>query len=434
MRPHRVLCLFAILLFTASLHAQTYTAARVHFSDLGTFTQQQLEDAAGVHAGTKLTADELGAAAQRLVDTGYFDGMSATIEGKITAATVEFDDKPTPLNHMMHVGFENFIWLAHDELEAAIRAKVPLFNDYLLDNSPHVPDVKAALTAALAAKSIAAEVACDDFESTLRHPRREIGCRIVRPTLRVANVKLGGVTPDLVPFIQKSVNATARTAYTEGPANETTADRILAPLLDAGYIQATLTDATPVPAPVTDNVVPVLLTAQLIAGDVFHVSAITFAGNDFLSADAFAATAKLHAGDIASRHALLETLTPLDMAYRRKGYMDVIINAVPTIDAANHQVAYNVSVVPGEQYRLHEVTANNLDAAAKAEFERGFLMKQGDLYNPDYVATFLKQNTALRALAGYSAGFKAYADPNSHTVDLVLNFVKGMNGTTVTVH
>ena len=93
-----------------------------------------------------------------------------------------------------------------------------------------------------------------------------------------------------------------------------------------------------------------------------------------------------------------------------------------------------MSVVPGEQYRLHEVTANNLDAAAKAEFERGFLMKQGDLYNPDYVATFLKQNTALRALAGYSAGFKAYADPNSHTVDLVLNFVKGMNGTTVTVH
>lgn len=427
-----VLSLFAVS--AISLQAQTYTAARVHFSDPGTFTQEQLEDAAGVHAGTKLTADELGAAAQRLVDTGYFDAMSATIEGNVTAATVEFDDKPTPLSHMMHVGFENFIWLTHDEITAAIRGKVPLFNDYLLDNSPHTSDVQAALTAALAAKSIAANVACEDFESTLRHPRREIGCRIVRPTVRVANIKLGGVTPELMPFIQKSVNATARTQYTEGPADETTADRILAPLLDAGYIHAALTGTTPAPAPVADDTVPVVLTARLAAGEVFHVSAITFAGNDFLSAEAFASTAKLHPGDIASRQALLNTLTPLDAAYRRKGYMDVIVNAVPTIDTANHQVAYSVTVDPGEQYRLREATTNNLDPAAKADFDRGFLMKQGDNYNPEYVSTFLEQNTALRALAGYHALFKAYADPNSHTVDLVLNFAKGANGTSVTVH
>jgi hypothetical protein len=248
MRTLRALSAFAFLFMGISLQGQTYTAARVHFSNLGTFTQQQLEDAAGVHAGTSLTAADLGAAAQKLVDTGYFDEMSATVEGKVTAVTVEFDDKPTPLDHMMHVGFENFIWLTHDEIVAAIRARIPLFNDYLLDNSPHGPDLKTALTVALVAKSIVAEVSCEDFESTLRHPRREIGCRIVKPSIRIANIKLGGVTPSLLPLVQKSVNATARTAYTEGPANETTADRILAPLLDAGYINANLTDATPVPS------------------------------------------------------------------------------------------------------------------------------------------------------------------------------------------
>ncbi len=52
-------------------------------------------------------------------------------------------------------------------------------------------------------------------------------------------------------------------------------------------------------------------------------------------------------------------------------------------------------------------------------------MKAGELYNPEYTATFLKNNTALRALEGYSAGFKAYADPNTHTVDLVITFVRG---------
>jgi len=100
--------LFCALLIAipCSLTAQTYTAVRVQFSHLGTFTQHQLEDAAGVHAGTSLDTAGLSAAAQRLVDTGYFDEMSATVDGKVTAATIIFDDKPTPIEHMLHVGFE----------------------------------------------------------------------------------------------------------------------------------------------------------------------------------------------------------------------------------------------------------------------------------------------------------------------------------------
>ena len=51
-------------------------------------------------------------------------------------------------------------------------------------------------------------------------------------------------------------------------------------------------------------------------------------------------------------------------------------------------------------------------------------MKQGELFNPEYISTFLKKNTGLRALEGYSAGYKTYADTNTHTVDVVINFVR----------
>ena len=224
--------------------------------------------------------------------------------------------------------------------------------------------------------------------------------------------------------MQKSVNTTVRTPYEEGPADKTTEDRILEPLLNAGYVQATLTDRSPAPGPAESGVVPVVLTARLQSGEIYHVAGLTFAGTPLLSAEAFAGTAKLHAGEVASRQALLETLAPLDAAYRRKGYMDVVVEAAPTFDASAHTVAYAVSVTPGEQYRVHEVTAGGLDAAAKADFDRGWRMKQGELYDPEYAKTFLKQNTALRALEGYSAGFKAYADPNTHMVDVVITFVR----------
>ena len=223
---------------------------------------------------------------------------------------------------------------------------------------------------------------------------------------------------ELAPLIQKSVNAAAKAPY-----SDRTEDLILAPLRDAGYIQASLSGVTLDPA-IAGGTASVVLSATLNPGDVYHVSAITFAGTPLLSADSFAASEKLHAGDIASRALLSQTLAPLDAAYRRQGYIDVVVEAAPAIDAPTHQVAYTVTVSPGEQYRLHQVAANHLDPAARADFDRGFLMKAGDLYNPEYVTGFLKNNTALRALAGYSFTYKAYADPNTHTVDLVLTFVR----------
>jgi len=214
----------------------------------------------------------------------------------------------------------------------------------------------------------------------------------------------------------------ARIPYNEGLAGHTTEDAILAPLLDAGYIQATLSKIALAPA-VTADGASVILSATLIPGEVYRVSGISFAGSPLLSAEEFAATEKLHPGDVASRDKLFETLTPLDTAYRRQGYMDVVVQAAPAIDAGAHQVGYTVSVRPGEQYRIHQVTTNNLDPAGQADFDRGFLMKTGELYNPEYVKNFLKNNTALQALAGYTASYKAYADPNTHTVDLVMNFL-----------
>ena len=237
----------------------------------------------------------------------------------------------------------------------------------------------------------------------------------------MANVKLSGVTAELAPLIQKSVNSVAKSFYSEGLGAQTTQDAILAPLFDAGYVRASLSGITLTPT-LTGDTAFVVLSANLDAGDIYNVASITFAGTPLLSADAFATTQKLHAGDIASRALLIQTLTPLDAAYRRQGYMDVLVKTSPVSDAATRQVSYTVSVDPGEPYRVREVKVTGLEAAAQAEFDRGFLMKTGELYSPEYATNFLKNNTALQSLQHYTGSFKAYADTNTHTVDLFITF------------
>lgn len=410
----------------------TYTAAKIVFIRPGPYSQAQLEAAAGMHAGMKFKADDLGTAAQRLIDSGFFADVGATLAGEVNQADVLFDLKPFDRAQMLHVGFANFVWLSHAEIEATLQDRSPLFLDYLPESSPLADTFNVALADALATKGITAKVTHDTIEPTLQHPERILQFRIASPAIRVANVKLAGVSPDLVPLIQKSVNATAGSAYSQGPGGTATADRILTPLLDAGYIHASLSGVTLAPT-VSGSAATVVLSATLSPGDIYHVSGINFAGTALLSAESFTASEKLHPGDIASRALLLQTLAPLDTAYRRQGYMDVIIEAAPTADPATHQVAYNVSVKPGEQYRVHDVTTNGLDSAAQADFDRGFQMKAGELYNPEYVSGFLKNNKALQALLGYSATYKAYADPNTHTVDLVLTFLRGPGADVITV-
>lgn len=412
--------------FPAMCQNRTYTAAAIKFSTPGPYSQAQLEAVAGLHAGMKFTPDDLSAAAQRLADTGYLGEVGAkTLPGRVDAITVEFETAPVAREQMLHVVFENFVWLTHDEIEAALQAKSPLFMDYVPGSSPLLDTFDDALVEALAKKGVTAKVTHDAFEPTLQRPEIVMSYRVDSPAPKVANIKLGGVPSELAPLLQKSLNSTVGYRYEDGLQGETTEDRLLAPLKDAGYINASLSNKS-LDVGSKDETATVVISGTLHTGDVYQVSSIAFAGCPLLSGDEFAGTAKLHSGDIASRAQLLQTLQPLDTAYRRQGYVDVAVKATPSEDAAKHQVAYTVSVVPGAQYHVKTVTVKGLDATAQADFDRGYTMKTGEIYNPEYLQTFFKKNTALKALDNYGMGYKAYADPSTNTVDLVLTFVRGL--------
>lgn len=424
--------LVSLLALSVSAAAQSaYTVHSIAFENPGPYSQAQLLAVSGVHAGAPATADTLQAGAQKLSDSGFFEDIGAQFGGTSAAVTAIFKLKPIPRDHMLPVGFQNFVWLSPSDIDSAIHAQVPLFQGWLPENTAPVDTVATALQQALAAKGIHARVEHETIEPTLDHPLRSIEYRVASPRPVISSIHLEGVTQDLVPLVQKSVNYTAHTGYNAGLAGILTSERILQPLLDAGYINASLSNLSlETPGP-NDSNAPVVVHASLAAGDIYHLSALHFAGAPLMTADAFAAGAKLHPGDIASRKALIETLTPLDEAYRKHGYLDVIIKADPAEDATAHQVAYTISVVPGEQYHLSKVTAEGLDPAAQADFDAHFQLHPGDIYNPVYVAGFIKNNTALKTLAPYTGTFKSYSDPNTHTTELVVTFFRGP---TINVH
>lgn len=263
------------------------------------------------------------------------------------------------------------------------------------------------------------------MEPTVAFPERVLEFRIVSPQIVVSDIQLTGVSADLAPVLQKSVNQSVHSLYNQGPAGRTTESSILGPLQDAGYTQANLGSLSLKVGAIADDAVGVALTATPVAGPVYHVSTLSYEGAPLYSSAEFDKTAKLHPGELASRKALDESLAPIAAAYRNHGYLDVIVKAQPTFDAAAHTVSYTLSVVPGQPYNIHQVTAENLDPYAKADFDKYFGLHPGDPYNPAYVSNFVKNNSAVSWLSTYSGSFKAYTHPATHTVDLDITFLNG---------
>lgn len=420
----------SVLVRPASAQAaqnRTYTAGKIVFKNADDFQQADLEAVTGLHTGTTFQQQQLNDAAQKLSDTGYFDSVGASVEGMLNKITVTFDLKTFDRGKVLPVGFENSVWLTQDDIARELHTKVPLYNGTVIEGTAQVDSIADALTALLQTKGIKAHVVHETVEPTLEHPARVEEFRIDSPSILVTNIRLSGVQKDLVPYLQKAVNATAHTRYNEGRAGTQTTDAVLAPLRDAGYTEAALTGIALTPTTNTDGSVGVVVAGTLNAGEVYHLGKLEFAGTPLISADTFSKAATLHTGDINSHKELLATLTPIDTAYRSKGYADVVVKATPTLNKTDHTADYVITVEPGEVYRIHEVRTQGLesDPKAKADYDRGFLLKPGEVYNPEYIKGFLKNNTALQALNGYSAAYKAAADPATHTVDVLITFYKG---------
>jgi len=232
--------------------------------------------------------------------------------------------------------------------------------------------------------------------------------------------------PSFAPAKDKLVQALTGKAYNEGLVPKSLQSVLLNVYKNSGFQAAKVTTLTRTIASSSDSVTDVDVSVTLEEGDVYRLAKFDWVGSPMMSTEAFNAEADLHPGDVASQKTLLQSLVKLEAAYHRKGYMDVVVTSTPQLDTRAHTVTFAVAVIPGEVYKLSAVSTVNLNPTQKADFDKAWLLKPGDTYNESYVTDFLKNNSAVRSLEGLSAAFKTVADPDAHTVELILTFSKGV--------
>lgn len=424
MHLHRALA--ALVLFTPLCAVAQYTAARIVFEGGKPYTDDELLTVSGLTAGQSLGPDSLVNASQHLLDTGVFDDVQANLSGAARASTVHIILKPTPLDKLLPVSFENLVWFTPEELTQGIHARVPLYRGVAAEVGTLPDAIQTAVQQMLAEKGINAKLFYEAVAPTAQHPARVFNYAITQPSIRLADVHLSiagpeGAAAQLTPGFQLAIHHAVGSRFNEGLTGITIADQLLPPARNFGYITAHLDQITRTVAPSAKGL-GVTYTTRVVTGEAYKVSAFTWQPTPIYSAADFTRDAKLHPGDLANVFALNQTDALIAAAYLAHGYMDVIVLAPPVLDETNHTVTYAPQVIPGEIYHVKTVTPQNLSPEAQQEFDATWQMKPGEIYAASYVEGFIQANAKQPHLAKYTAGYQASADPQTHLVDLTITF------------
>jgi outer membrane protein assembly factor BamA len=417
-----------LLVPTIRFSAQTFKLPTITFTGTPAFSQDDLLKVSGLHPGGISTQAEVQAAAQRLSDTGLF----ADIHFESNAKGLVYTLKPMPSSNLLPASFPNLVWWTPEELTAALKSRVPLYTGVVPISGNLQDSITAALKTMVAEKGVTANIVAIPSAAQPGATPTAIAFQIDTPEVHVRSLTIAQASLALQPKLDKVVKEQTGKFYEQDPTRAAIISQITEVYRNEGYLDAAVTSISHAAPQVTPASIDIDLTATISEGEPYRLTQLTWQGSDILSAADFNKQVKLKPEDIASQQALRESLAPLVRAYYAKGFQDAKIQAPATLDHASHHVAYTIRVIPGDQYRLHSVKAVGLSDEQRNQFDSAWHMNAGDFYDINYMTEFLKKNSALQALRGYSANWKALSDPNTHLVDLTITFVKG--GTLINVN
>lgn len=412
---------FSLSISFACLSAQTFQVPPITFDGAPAYSQTDLLKVIGLTPGSTSTQEGLQAAAQHLGDTGLFTDINFASNEKGLVFTL----KPMPDSNLLPASYANFVWWSSEQMNSALKTTVPLYTGVVPLSGNLQDSIIAALKSMLATKGVATpNIVAVRISAQAGATPSSISFKIESPQIRVHSIALAHVSPLLQPQLDKVVKEHIGKPFDEA----TTADissQVIEVYRNDGYLDATVLDVTHATPKATPAGIDIDLTANVHEGEPYHVSQLTWEGSEVMTADLFNKQAKLKPEDLASQAALKQSLAILAHAYYIKGFQDARVQAPATLDAAAHQVAYTIHVVPGPQYRIKIIKTIGLSEDQRKQFASAWHMNPGDFYDITYLTEFLHNNSALQSFAGYSATYDAIADPDTHLVDLTIIFAKG---------
>jgi outer membrane protein insertion porin family len=362
----------------------------------------------------------LDAAAQRLLDSGMFKGLSYRLRVNGDQAVVVFkveEDKA----RAAPVVFDNFVWFSEEELVGAVRGQVPGYDGTAPDSA--AGGITKALQQLLQERKIKGNVEymLSDTGGKMEHVFSVEGVKVPICAIHYAGAAAIGEDELL-----KNSKALLGDEYRKSFVLAFAKANLIPIYREHGHLRARFDEPRAKPE-AEGKCKGVAVTMAVEEGPVYSWDRAEWDGNKALPATALDAALGMKAGELANGLKIDKGIRAVMKAYGSKGYLRARLRPTPSFEDAGRRVSYRVEIKEGPQYRMGSLSITGLSEAAINRLKGSWKLQPGDIYDDSYLDDFLKGGLTAEMLGSdrpKKIDTKPRIDDEKLTVDLTIDFIK----------
>jgi len=409
--------------------AQTLKLDRIEFKGLEKVKESEALEKSGLQPGQSVTLDDVEAAANRLLESGLFKNLSYQVHGKTDKAVVTFTVIEQTWN--MPVAFDNFIWFTDEELNAAVRRKVPAFDGTAPEAGAVTEQIKQSLEELLRERKIEGTVEYN-FQEDPTTRKISHFFSVKGSGLRVCKINYVGAraVPEET-LVQKS-GGIFDNEYSRAYVGGFVEGNLLPLYHERGYLRAAFSPPKAKPDSTADCERGVGVTVYVDEGAIYVWDKAAWEGNTALTGQELDIALGMKPREIANGLKIEKGMMSVQKAYARKGYLAARVRAAQDFDDNARSVAYRFQLNEGPQYHMGELNITGLSETDTNNLRGRWRLLHGDVYDEGYLAAeFIKKTVpeflreavrAGHALPALKIETKLTPDHEKKTVDVTINF------------
>lgn len=423
------LLLTAILLLAAAppAAAQTFIPQSIQFNGAPEYSNQELLAAVGYTKGAPIAYSEVKSHSQRLLDTGLFESASFTYNGVNLIFTL------IPSTVLYSVRLQNLPLTPGKELDAALHDRIPLYHGKAPFDGGLTEQVRQGLEEMLADKGIKATVAAAPYTDQMLHEVTAMSYSISAPPVRVGEIHLKGISPELQAKVKLVAGRAMKTDYDTENAAGNIEHAFALFYSDEGY-PAVKVHAERLGDPVVSSeAIEIPFNVIVEEGRHYKLGSIHLPSGEPLTLAEINKTAGVVSNTVEKMSVkdgvtLRTALAFVAGQYKSRGYMDCVVTPRPQYDDANGIVNYTLEVQTGPVYTMGKLTIQNGADDLRAAMLAAWKLPEGAVFSEkairDYYTTQSDKTALGRTFAAVNCRYTLAANIQTHTVDVTLRLEK----------
>jgi outer membrane protein assembly factor BamA len=391
------------------------------------FPSDQIIAASGLKPGDVVTAEQIQAAANRLIALGIFSAVHYRYSSKEDTISLEFQVQEATTYPL---SFDNFPWFTDEEIAQAVRQKVGLFTGQAPGSGAMLDEISGAIEKLLASRKIEGDITHQLMERPVADGMM-IQFRVDVPGLKIQSVQFGDSLAADSEQLKDRVPDIKGQPYSRFALEVFENEQVLPVYISKGYLrakigppQAKLTIDTTDP-----NKLGVDVLIPIARGPVYTLGGLAWQGNLAIASANLDGAVEIKSGDPVDGVKMEAVWQNIKSAYGSRGYLDVKLDPQSQFDDAAHRVSYHVSIVEGPQYRMGEMVVTGLSVEAEKRLRQDWQIAPGQVFDNNYFEKLAEELAKPSAeifgempVHYTEFGHWLRRDPGKHTVDVLLDF------------